>query len=186
MPNIIRDRDAVRGAPMEDLNHTYRALKGEPNHPGFSTRAAAEIQVGMAILSAEYDTGKAGVPKGTKPKALTPEELNHSNPYKEGTMSHALKEAVDKQQPIAPRPKASEKAPSERAGRLVIKRVQATNAGTSRPQAGSIRNQVLLFIQAAPEGICTVAELEEHFKQPVRGYLQKLVEKNHLLILEDS
>jgi hypothetical protein len=184
MPNIIRERDAVRGAPMEDLNHTYRVLKEDPNHPGFGSRAAAEIQVGMAIMAAQDAVGRAGVPKGVQPKALTPKELRNNNPYKEGTMSHALKEAIDQQKPIEPRPKATEK-PEGTKGRLIIKRVKATFAGESRPQAGSIRNQVLQFVQQAPEHTCTVEELEEHFKQPVRGYLQKLVEKNHLVVVEE-
>jgi hypothetical protein len=168
---------------MEDLNHTYRALKGEPNHPGFGSRTAAEIQVSMAIMAAQDAVGHAGVPKGVEPKALTPDELKNNNPYKEGTMSHALKEAVDKQQPIEPRPKASK--PEGGKGRLIIKRVKATFAGESRPQAGSIRNQVLQFVQNAPDNTCTVEELETFFNQPVRGYLQKLVEKNHLVVLED-
>lgn len=184
MPTIIRDRDAVRGASMDDLNHTYRELKGEPNHPGFTQRAAAEVQVGMAIMAAQDAAGHAGVPKGTQPPVLTAQELaTKTNPYKEGTLSHALKEAVDKQTPITPRPKAVDKPAAER---LVIKRVMATFMGESKPQAGSIRNQVLQYIQAAENHCCTVEELEEHFKTPVRGYLQKLIEKNHLVTIEDD
>jgi hypothetical protein len=184
MPNIIRERNAVRGAPMEDLNYTYRVLKEEPNHPGFGSRAAAEIQVGMAIMAAQDAVGRAGVPKGVQPVALTPAEIRNNNPYKEGTMSHALKEAIDQQKPIEPRPKAAEK-PEGAKGRLIIKRVKATFAGESRPQAGSVRSQVLQFVQNAPDNTCTVEALEEHFKQPVRGYLQKLVEKNHLAVVEE-
>jgi hypothetical protein len=63
--------------------------------------------------------------------------------------------------------------------------VRATFEGTSRPQAGSVRNAVLEFVQSAPEHTATVEALEEHFQQPVRGYLQKLVEKNHLAIVEE-
>ncbi len=186
MPTIIRDRDAVRGASLEDLNHTYRELKGEPDHPGFTQRAAAEVQVSMAIMAAQDAAGHAGVPKGSQPPVLTAQELAaKTNPYKEGTLSHALKEAIDKQTPIAPRPKAAEKPVADRAKRLVIKRVMATLDGESKPQAGSIRNQVLAFIQQAENHTCTVEELEAHFKQPVRGYLQKLIEKKHLVTIED-
>lgn len=185
MPTIIRDREAVRTASLDDLNHTYRELRGEPGFKGFSNRAAAEVQVQMAIMAAEDVVGHAGVPPGTRPVAKTVRELGH-NPYKEGTMSHRLHEEITSQQPITPRPKAAEKPAAERGKRLVINRVRATFSGESRPQAGSIRNQVLLFVQAAPEHTCTVAALEEHFQQPVRGYLQKLIEKNHLVIVEDA
>ena len=188
MPTIIRDRDAVRSASLEDLNHTYRELKGDPGFKGFTARAAAEVQVGMAIMAAQDAAGHAGVPKGTKQlPVLTPTELAaKTNPYKEGTLSHALKEAIDKQQPIAPRPKAAEKPPSDRAKRIVIKRVMATGMGESKPQAGSVRNQILLHIQSLPNGMAAVEDLEAHFQRPVRGYLQKLIEKNHLVIIEDD
>jgi len=186
MPNIIRDRDAVKGATLEDLNATYRALKNDPGFKGFQSRAAAEVQVGMAIMSAQDAVGRAGVPKGVQPVALTPSEIKNNNPYKEGTMSHSLHDAVTAQQPIEPRPKVSEQPKGERRKRVIIHKVVATNAGESRPQAGSIRNQVLLYVQNAPNQTCTVAELEEHFQQNVRGYLQKLVEKNHLAIVEDE
>ena len=187
MPTIIRDRDAVRGAALEDLNHTYRELKGEPGFKGFATRAAAEVQVNMAIMAAQDAAGHAGVPKGTQPPVLTAQELaTKTNPYKEGTLSHKLHEEITAQQPITPRPKAVDKPAAERAKRLVIKRVMATFMGESKPQAGSIRNQVLNYIQQAENHTCTVEELEEHFKTPVRGYLQKLIEKNHLVIIEDD
>lgn len=187
MPTIIRDRAAVSAASLDDLNHTYRELKGEPGFKGFTTRAAAEVQVGMAIMSAQDRAGRAGVPKGSTPPVLTAGELAaKTNPYKEGTLSHRLHEEIEKQQPITPRPKAEDKPPAERSKRLVIKRVMATFMGESKPQAGSIRNQVLNHIQQAPNHTCTVAELEEHFKQPVRGYLQKLIEKNHLVTIEDD
>lgn len=187
MPTIIRDRAAISTASLDDLNHTYRALKGDPGFRGFTTRAAAEVQVNMAIMAAQDAAGHAGVPKGTEPPVLTAAELaGKTNPYKEGTLSHRLHDEIEKQQPITPRPKAEDKPPAERSKRLVIHRVMATFMGESKPQAGSIRNQVLLYIQAAENHTCTVAELEEHFQQPVRGYLQKLIEKNHLVILEDD
>jgi len=186
MPTIIRDRSAVKGAAMEDLNHTYRALKGEPGFKGFSSRAAAEVQVGMAIMAAEVAVGRAGVPKGVKPQALTPQEIKTNNPYKEGTLSHELHKAVSGQQPIEPRPKAAEKDAKERQPRVLIHKVRATFEGTSRPQAGSVRGQILAWIQEQPDHTATVAALEEHFNQPVRGYLQKLVEKNHLAIVQDE
>jgi hypothetical protein len=102
-----------------------------------------------------------------------------NNPYKEGTMSHALQEAINKQAPIAPREKGVEK-------RITIKKVRATFEGTSKPQSASIRAAVLKFIQDAPEHTTTVEALEEHFKQPVRGFLQKLLEKDHIVVVAEE
>lgn len=187
MPTIIRDRNAVRGASLDDLNHTYRELKGEPGFKGFSNRAAAEVQVGMAIMAAQDAAGHAGVPKGAAAPVLTAAELaNKGNPYKEGTLSHRLHDEIAAQQPIVPRPKAAEKPTTERSKRVVINRVRATNSGASRPQSTSVRNQVLVYIQSLPGGEATVQELERHFNHPVRGYLQKLIEKNHLTIVEEE
>lgn len=184
MPTIIRDRNAVFNASLDDLNHTYRELRGEPAHPGFKDKAAAQVQVQMAIMAAEDVVAHAGVPVGSEPVAKTVAELGH-NPYKEGTMSHALHEAVHAQQPITPRPKASALPAEQRAPRVTIRAVRATFAGTSRPQAGSVRAAVLKFVQDAPEHVASVEALEQHFQQPVRGYLQKLIEKNHLTIVEE-
>jgi hypothetical protein len=173
MPTILRDKSAVQGASMEDLNHTFRALRGEPDHPGFTNVDAARTQVQMAIMAAEDAAGHVGVPPNTRPRAKTVAELGH-NPYVPGSMSHALHAAVHAQHPIVPRARWAVQP------RVKFSRVRATFAGTSRPQAGSVRAAVLAYVQAAPDNCCTVEALEKHFAQPVRGYLQKLIEKNHL------
>lgn len=186
MPTIIRDRNAVFQASLEDLNHTYRELRGEPTHPGFKDRSAAQVQVQMAIMAAEDVVAHKGVAPGAHPVAQTVAELGR-NPYVEGTISHRLHAEIAQQKPIAPRPKkadAPQDAPANK--RVTIRAVRATFAGTSRPQAGSVRNSVLEFVQKAADHTATVAALEEHFQQPVRGYLQKLIEKNHLTIVEDA
>lgn len=184
MPTIIRDRNAVFTASLEDLNHTYRELRGEPSHPGFKDRAAAQVQVQMAIMAAEDVVAHAGVPAGTEPVAKTVAELGH-NPYAEGTLSHRLHEEIAQQKPITPRPKKADAPQSAASKRVTIRAVRATFAGTSRPQSGSIRNAVLEFVQKAADHTATVEALEQHFQQPVRGYLQKLIEKNHLTIVEE-
>ena len=184
MPTLIRDRHAVFNAPLDDLNHTYRELRGEPHHPGFKDRSAAQVQVQMAIMAAEQVVAHAGVPVGADPVAKTVAELGH-NPYAEGTMSHRLHEEIAAQSPITPRPKAAALPVEQRPARVTIRAVRATFAGTSRPQAGSVRAAVLKHVQDAPDHTCTVEALEQHFQQPVRGYLQKLVEKGHLAIVEE-
>lgn len=181
MPEIIRTRDAVRGASMEDLNYTYRALRDDPAFTGFTSRAAAEVQVQMAIMAAEDAVGHAGVPKGVRPHALTAAELEEDNPYRPGTMSHALRTAINQQTPIEPRVVTPEKPK-----RFVIRRVTATFNGESKPHTDSVRAQVLAFVQNAPNSTATIEEVEAHFQQPVRGYLQKLVEKKHLVVVNDE
>lgn len=187
MPTIIRDRFAVSVAHMDDLNHTYRELKGEPDFKGFTSRAAAEVQVQMAIMAAQDAAGHLGVPKRSKPTATTAQELaaaaESKNPYKEGTMSHKLHKAIQQQTPITPRAEKKDDQPVAR--RVKIQRVRYVPGGTSRPQAGSLRNEVLQYC-AEKKGVVAVEELEAHFNIPVRGYLQKLIEKGHLVIIEDE
>lgn len=107
------------------------------------------------------------------------------NPYKEGTMSHAIFEEVMNQAPIQRREKGVSK-------RKTIKKVRATFAGTSKPQPMSVRAMILKLIQQSPESTCTIEEIEAHLNQDaiefssVRGYLQKLVEKNHIEVLGDE
>lgn len=183
MPQLIRDRNAVFNASLEDLNHTYRELRGEPNHPGFKDRAAAQVQVQMAIMASEQVVAHAGVPSGTAPVAKTVAELGY-NPYAEGTLSHRLHAEIAQQSPITPRPKKADAPKDPATRRVVIQAVRATFAGKSQLQSGSVRAAVLKRVQDAPGHTATVEALEQHFQQPVRGYLQKLIEKNHLAIVE--
>ena len=155
MPTIIRDRSAVRGAQIEDLNHTYGQLSNDAGFKGFKSRAAAEVQVEML--------------------------LSKINPFQEGTMSHKLHEEISDQKPIEPRSESSEARK-----RVVVQRVMATFTGESKPQTGSLRNQILLFIQQCENHTCTAKELQEQFKQPIRGHLQKLIEKHHLVTIEEA
>jgi hypothetical protein len=178
MSTIIREVSAIQGASLETLNATYRALRGEPDHPGFDALDAARPAVTMAILSAQNAAAARGIPVGTRPAAATPEELR-PNPYAPGSISHRLHEAVHAQQPIAPRP-AGAPAPA----RVTLHCVRATGTGTSRLQAASIRAAVLARIAAAPDATATVEALEEHFRHPVRGHLQKLLEKGHIVAVE--
>lgn len=178
---ILRNTTEVYAASLETLNHTYRELRGLPHHPGFEDIDAARPAVANAIMAAENVVAQAGIPRGTRAVAKTVAELGY-NPYAPGTISHALQEAINQQQPITPRPRRSElKEPSDMPKRNTINRVRATGAGTSRVNATSIRGAVLAEI--ARRNIATVAELEEHFGHPVRGYLQKLLEKGHIEVL---
>lgn len=179
---IIRSRDQVYSAPIEVLTASYRELRGEPEHPGFGNIDAARVAVSNAILAAEDVVAHAGVPRGVAPVAKTVRELGY-NPYAPGTMSHELYSKIAEQQPIERRAPADAAAAP---GRVTIQRVRATGAGTSKVQPGSVRAAVLARVQASPRQTATVAELEKHFGHPVRGYLQKLIEKQHLVIVQEN
>lgn len=183
-PQVLRTQSAADSATMAELVHTWNELRGEALTT-FPSIEIARTRVRMAILAAQNESGKAGVPKGSAPVAKTVAELGH-NPYAEGTISHRLHDEIAAQRPITPRPKKEDLPPEERRARLVLERVRATGAGTSRVQSGSIRGAVLKFIQDAPGGSCSVEDLERHFQQPVRGYLQKLLEKNHIAVAEEA
>lgn len=184
MPKLLRTQLEVETASMEDLIYTHNELKGD-NLKEFPTIGVAKVRVRMDILAAENEAGKAGVARHEKPKAKTVAELGY-NPYPEGTLSHQLHEEVVHQKPITPRPKKAELPPEEQRARVAINTVRATFKGTSRLQAGSTRAQVLKFIQESPNHTSTVEAIEKQFNQPARGFLQKLLEKNHIELVEDA
>ena len=185
MPQLIRDRKAVFSATMEDLNHTYRELRGQPDHPGFKDRAAAQVQVQMAIMAAQDVVAHAGLPVGAEPVAKTVCELGY-NPYAPGTLSHKLHEEVSRQTPIGPRSAAAPDPNAPPLKRQPIRRVRATFTGTSTPNPNSNRAAVLRFVQESPAHTATVEAMEKHFGIPCRGFLQKLIEKGHLVSLSED
>lgn len=101
--------------------------------------------------------------------------------YTQGSLRHKLSQQVAEQQPIAPRPKKADNPSAPKGERLVITAVCATFAGTSKPQAASVRAAVLKAVQDAPDHTMTVAALDAQFQCSTRGYLQKLLEKSHLV-----
>lgn len=204
MSNIIRDRALVATASTADLIATYNALTGN-NVERFSTRAIAERRTDMAIMAAEDAAGHRGVWKDTKPVAMTAAELSQDapnspteeeeggvapgseeNPFKPGTMAHQLWVATKSWEANSkPREKRAPKDKSEpKQKRRVALIVKATFAGTSAVQAGSKRAAVLKAIQEAPNSTMTLAALDAQFEEPTRGYVHKLIEKNHLIALD--
>lgn len=209
MSNIIRDRALVATASTADLIATYNALTGN-SVERFSTRAIAERRTDMAIMSAEDAAGHRGVPKDTKPVAQTVEELgaqaqdapnsppgddestvapdSEENPFKPGSMAHQLWVATKSWEANSkPREKRAPKDKSEpKQKRRVALVVKATFAGTSAVQAGSKRAAVLKAIQEAPDATISLAALDAQFDEPTRGYVHKLIEKNHLTAVDAS
>lgn len=99
------------------------------------------------------------------------------NPFQPGTLSHGLWVATRAMRPIAPRPKREPSA----APRKKVVSVRITGKGESNPQKASKRRAILDWIrETAGEEPVTIAALEEHFDENVRGHVQKLIEKQHL------
>lgn len=204
MTNIIRDRALVATASTADLIATYNALTGN-SVERFSSRAIAERRTDMAIMSAEDAAGHRGVWKDTKPVAMTAAELaqdepnvpteepegavapdSEENPFKPGSMAHQLWVATKSWEANSkPREKRAPKDKSEpKQKRRVALVVKATFAGTSAVQAGSKRAAVLKAIQEAPDATISLADLDAKFEEPTRGYVHKLIEKNHLTAVD--
>lgn len=72
----ITKQSDIAAASTAVLVATYNALTGK-SIKKFSSRAAGESQVAMAILSSENKAGHAGVPKGSKPSGGAISEAAH-------------------------------------------------------------------------------------------------------------
>lgn len=136
----------------------------------------------------DYDLGVAVVEGGPTKKAIggeaQPDEVDTTaaptvNPFKPGQLGHDLWDAVKAAEPIAKRQKAERKPRTE--GAQILLAVRATGAGKSRVQEGSVRAAVLAYVTAAENKTVTIAAMDHHFGHPTRGYVQKLLEKEHLV-----
>ena len=200
MANLITKVEDIEGADIADLLHTYNTLTGG-SVKRFSDRAVAKRRVEMAMLSAKKADEETGVPKGAqgevKPRAeiqakasakgiappQTLEEVEQTLPP--GSMAAQLLAAGKKAAPIEKRPTKKEGGVAAKTNtRKPLFAVVATFAGVSKPQAGSDRNAVLVRIQQSPKSACTIESLEQHFQKDVRGFIQKLVEKDHLVLID--
>ena len=202
---IITDVKQIEEASSSDLVETYNALAGK-SIKKFENITIARRRVEMAMLAAKNADGQTGVPKGTEPQVRTraeivakaeaksvpvPQGIDDDEPkFEPGSLGDRLNKAARAAKKIEPRPKKEKTAGA--AKKEVIYAVQATFAGTSRPQAGSVRNNVLVYIQQATNGdkvvtsAVTIEALDKHFELNTRGYVQKLLEKNHLIILDEA
>lgn len=102
------------------------------------------------------------------------------NPFKPGTLAHGLWVATRAMRPAQPRPKRSPTATP----RKKIVAVRCGKGGESNPQKASKRRAILDWIAEQHDGTATIAALEAHFNEPVRGHVQKLIEKKHLEVVQ--
>lgn len=195
---VLKNASDLQDAAMADLVETYNHLTGAVV-TRFSSVEIGRRRTEMAMLAAKDADGQTGIPRGTKPQVrgrkeieakakakgvTTPESLDEEVKLIPGSLGDRIMKASKAMEPIQPRAKKDPKAPSK--PRQSIYAVQATFTGTSKPQAGSTRNNVLQHIQNAKNSAATVEELDAHFDQDCRGYVNKLLEKDHLVLLTEE
>ena len=192
-PAIIRSASDIAGASNDVLVSTYNALTGK-SIKKFSSRAAGERQVEMAMLVAKDADGHTGVPKNSEPKVIThaeaqskaeargiPLEVEEDDApiaFVPGSLADQLDKAARRAAPIVPRAKKEPKAPVT--PRSTLTHVTHTPGGTSKVQANSTRGAVLKFIVERTGLPVSVAELDAEFNCNTKGFLQKLIEKDHI------
>jgi hypothetical protein len=185
--DIIRSQAEIEKASSAVLVNTYNALTGK-NIKKFENRAIAETKVTQAIMSAQDQAGHLGVPKGQEAQVLTHEEREKIAASKGIATGESESEASSGNgvAPAAAKPAKEPKEPKVKRERAkkVISRVVATGAGKSRPQIDSVRGQVLATIQASPGGAIDFADLEKKFGDKARGCVMKLLEKEHIKLVE--
>jgi hypothetical protein len=175
---ILRKQSDIHDADMADLLETYNALTGNAVER-FESRAIAERRTEMAMLAARDAAGHAGVPKGVEPEVKTMDEL--ALPF--GPMVQQLHIAAENARAeAAPKRIKAMKARelTARPLRTPADKIRATFAGTSKPQAASIRGQVLRAIQESEGHTVAQADLDAHMGMPTRSFVQKLIEAGHL------
>lgn len=194
MTDIIRKQSDIADATNDVLVATYNALTGK-SIKKFSSRAAGERQVEMAMLVAKDNDGHTGVPKGSDCKVITQEEAQakaaerglpdptadaDAEPivFVPGSLADQLDKAARRAAPIVPRAKKEPKAPAT--PRSTLTHVTHTPGGTSKVQANSTRGAVLKFIVERTGLPISVATLDAEFNCNTKGFLQKLIEKDHV------
>lgn len=173
----------IPNADTKVLVATYNWLLGK-SIKKFSSRAAGEAQVANALMIAADRAAHKGVAKGTKPN-VADGALGEGNEGKAPA-------AAPKVDPLAAMTKTlagnhvklKAEKPARKSARTPVSTVQYVKGGRSKPQEGSIRNAVLQYIIKGDEHRRTIDSLEKHFAHPCRGYVQKLLEKGHLKIVD--
>lgn len=168
---ILRKQSDIHDADMADLIETYNALTGNAVER-FESRTIARRRTEMAMLAAKDAAGHAGVPRGAEPEVKTAAEL--ATPFdvmvqQLSVVTEPKRVKVMKARELIARPL-----------RKPADKIRATFSGTSKPQAASIRGQVLRAIQESEDHTVTQEDLDAHMGMPTRGFVQKLIEMGHL------
>lgn len=185
---VLRDRAVVITSSDEDLLETYRAMTGKLDHPGFSSRAALEVQASMAMLAGQYAAEQLGVPKdslGGKTIPMTLAEVSARVAQRSSGVQGARTVAVDQSSRTRTSIEmAKEKAPKPEGETRGRKKVNATykltGEGTTTVRPSSARGQLLAHLSELPGKKSTTEELNAVFGRNCQGDLRVLVRLGHL------
>lgn len=174
---IARTQSELWGAPRPFLEAAFRAYAGcEP--PAEISDDALRNRCVMLLLSAENAAGHLGVPRGGRPRPLTLSErgitMIKDENFPAGTLAADLQAAAP----------AQPAEPKKRGPRVKINRVRARTDGTSRLQPASTRHAVFTQVAAAGAAGITVEALDAAMGFATRPHLQKLLEKDHIEVIE--
>ena len=207
MTDIIRKQSEIADATTDVLVATYNALTGKAIKK-FSSRAAGERQVEMAMLAAQDNDAHTGIPKESEPKVITVAEAEvkahekgfHFEPatepesdtsgdvarlvFEPGSLADQLDKATIRSAPIVPRAK---KAPTEpTVARQTLMFVRETGEGKTKVQSTSTRGAILALMGAQPGAVFSVAKLDAAMGRNTKGFLQKLIESSHLTPCDEA
>jgi len=184
---IIRTQSQIADASTADLIETYNALTGK-SISRFSSRGAGESQVANAIMAAQDHAGHLGVPKGAAPVAITVAEAT----AKAAEANEALAPAVPPQSlraklalaagdasPHTPKPK-SDRPKTNGAARTKLEAVVPTGGGKFRLQAGSLRGQIMAFVESSEGKPVQMEAIVAKFEERARGAVRLLMDRGHL------
>lgn len=174
--NILVNKEIKKFASVEA---GISLCTGAAKAAGEETVKAAFAQIGVPLdtpqgTSTEAPAGDAA-PAAKSKKAAA--EKTSARPE-----SNVKSRIMQKIEALKGKPKKTV-AESPAGRKATINKIKPTFAGTSKPQAASRRAAVLAFINENKRGI-TVEALNEHFKEDCRGFVQKLLEKNHVEVME--
>lgn len=189
MPDSNDNDDAltqvdIREAEEEDLREALEELIGE--RASDCSIESIRMAFIMGILSVKYES-----PSWSE---TTDEFVNRRNEIMATTIKSKLAKGAtakaDERAAVAPKATKAAKAPKPEAAEAGEKRGRAPaitkvkvnpDGGISKMNEGSERFAVYGLIKAAGAKGITIEALDEKFEKPARGFVLKLMEKQHIL-----
>lgn len=169
---------SIKSMTTPELVAEYNRLTGK-SIKKFSSRAAGEKQLaGARILFQEKQHPMEPLPP--VPEDLQDDEMLQK--LQPGSLLHQIYISAQSKKPIERAPKRVSSGVQRK--KIVAVRIPQGSQPLSKLQAHSMRAKIMAYLQTAPDKTATVELLELHFECPVRGHLQKLLEKNHVETVE--
>lgn len=197
MAELVATYNALTGKELKKFESSEIGRRRVENAMMANKDADAHLGVGKGAegeVKTLEELQKKAEEKGLEKPQADPNTDEEENPitFPPGSMADQLSKAADAMKKIEPRAKKAAKAPA--VARNVLSYVKATGTGTSKVQAASQRGAVLAKVQSAhtvttvegQDPVTTynpvaIADLDKHFDQSTKGFIQKLIEVKHLI-----